>query len=139
MHACALLMPWKPKPSASSRSLYAPKIDLNSLVSRLDRNGLLSLGLLSRSVSSMLGSHAHLGCEGRVRNPSTGLAWVDLLQHAVDLLEGETLGLWHEEEGEEDGDDAKGSPHEEDLGRQVRVLGIDEVWGDDCDDLRGNY
>ena len=62
------------------------------------------------------------------------MAWRNLLEHSVDLFERKTLSLGHQEVGEENADDAEGAPHEEDLGGQVGVLGIDQVRGDDGDD-----
>lgn len=62
------------------------------------------------------------------------MAGRDLLEHSVDLFERKALGLGHQEVGEENADDAEGAPHEEDLGGQVGVLGIDQVRGDDGND-----
>jgi len=69
-----------------------------------------------------------------VGHPFAGVAWRYLLEHSVDLLERKALGLGHQEVGEENADDAEGAPHEEDLGRQVGILGVDQVRGDDGDD-----
>ncbi|KFZ18290.1 hypothetical protein V502_04170 [Pseudogymnoascus sp. VKM F-4520 (FW-2644)] len=79
----------------------------------------------------------HLGGEGGVGDPLVGGAGGGLLEHLVDLLQGEALGLGDEEVGEGEGDAAEGAPHEEDLGAEVglALLGTDEVWGDDTDDL----
>ena len=79
----------------------------------------------------------HLSGEGGVGNPFVGGARGGLLQHLVDLLEGETLGLGDEEVGEGEGDAAEGAPHEEDLCAEVglSLLSTDEVGGDDTDDL----
>lgn len=70
-------------------------------------------------------------------DPLVGGAGGGLLEHLVDLLEGEALGLGDEEVGEGEGGAAEGAPHEEDLGAEVglSLLGTDEVWGDDTDDL----
>ena len=72
-----------------------------------------------------------------MRHPLGGGAGRRLLEHAVDLLQGETLGLGDEEVGEGEGDEAERAPHEVDLGAEVGVaLGRpDEVGGDDTDDL----
>ncbi|KFZ08750.1 hypothetical protein V501_05831 [Pseudogymnoascus sp. VKM F-4519 (FW-2642)] len=79
----------------------------------------------------------HLGGEGGVGHPFVGGARGGLLEHLVDLLEGEALGLGDEEVGEGEGDAAEGAPHEEHLGAEVGLsrLLADEVGGDDCDDL----
>jgi hypothetical protein len=79
----------------------------------------------------------HIGREGRMRHPLAGRTGSGLLEHAVDLLERETLGLGHEEVGEGPADAAKTAPHEEDVGAEVGVAlaGADEVGGDCCDDL----
>jgi hypothetical protein len=78
----------------------------------------------------------HLVGEGRVRLPLARGAGSGLLQHLVDLLKGKTLGLRDEEVGEEEGDAAKTTPHEEHIGAHVGRVGLvgDEVRGDDSDD-----
>jgi hypothetical protein len=72
-----------------------------------------------------------------VWHPLVGGAGCGLLQHLVDLLEGETLCLRDEEVGEGEGDAAEGAPHEEDLCAEVglALLGTDQVGGDDSNDL----
>jgi hypothetical protein len=100
----------------------------------------LNLCLLSRIACPSRGRDAllhktHFGGECGVGNPGARLAGGDFLQHPVDLFEGETLGLRDEEVGEEHGDDAEGAPHEEDLGREVRVLLVDEVGGNNGNNL----
>ena len=64
-------------------------------------------------------------------------SWCRLLQHAVDLLEGEALGLGDEDVGVDNAEEAEGAPEEEDLGAEVdtAAVGGGEVGGDDCDDL----
>jgi hypothetical protein len=83
----------------------------------------LNLSLLSRITlsgraleSDSLFNETHLSGEGGVRNPGTGVAGRHFFEHSVDLLEGKSLCLWHEEICEEHTDDAKGAPHEEDFG-----------------------
>jgi hypothetical protein len=73
----------------------------------------------------------------RMRHPSGTRPRRALLQHLIDLLERESLGLGHEEEGEGEGDAAEGAPEEEDFGAEVGVAGAgaDEVGRDDTDDL----
>lgn len=69
--------------------------------------------------------------------PRCRLAGRDLLQHLVDLFERQTLGLWHEEICEGEGEAAQGTPEEENLGAEVGVtfLGTDKVGCDDGNDL----
>lgn len=93
----------------------------------------LNLSLFSRV--TLLGSRAserdafldetHLGSEGGVGDPGSGVARRHFLEHSVDLLEGKALSLRNQEICEENADDAEGAPHEENLGGQVGVLFID--------------
>jgi hypothetical protein len=78
---------------------------------------------------------AHIGGEGGSWGPFRRVAGVGLLQHAVDLLERETLGLGHEEVGVYEGAGAERSPDEEDLRSKVTLVSVDHVWGDNTDDL----
>jgi hypothetical protein len=81
----------------------------------------INLGLLSR-VASLLNASGdalgktHLGGECRMWDPLAGLAGRAFLQHTVNLFKRETLCLRDEKKGKENGDDAEGAPHEEDLG-----------------------
>jgi hypothetical protein len=77
------------KPSYTS---YIPAhiLRLNSRGLRLGPNGNLDV---------LLGE-VHVGCEGAVGLPLARVAGSALLQHLVDLLEGEALGLGDEKEGE---------------------------------------
>ena len=87
------------------------------------------------NLESLVGK-VHLGGKGGVWHPLVGSAWGGLLQHLVDLLEGEALGLWDEEVGKEERSAAEGAPHEEDLGAKVglSLLSTNEVWSDDSND-----
>ena len=102
----------------------------------------LNLRLLSRvsflcpGQRNALLNETHLSGEGRVGNPCTGMARVDFFKHAVHLFEGQTLSLRDQEVSEQDADDTERTPHEEDLGGEVGVLLIYQVWGDDSDNLR---
>ncbi|KAI2255605.1 hypothetical protein LOZ10_005651, partial [Ophidiomyces ophidiicola] len=58
-----------------------------------------------------------------------------LLEHLVDLLQGETLGLRHQEVGVEEAEHAERAPEEEHLGAEIGLVGIHEVGSDDGDDL----
>lgn len=88
--------------------------------------------------TNVLLGQAHFGGESGVRNPLRRVASIGLLEHAVDLLQRETLGLRDEEVGESQGEEAKGSPHKEDLTAKIGVVlaRTDEVGSDDTDDLR---
>lgn len=70
-------------------------------------------------ISSLLLRHAHLSGIGRMRHPLRTVAWGGLLQHTINLLEGEAFGLGDEEVGVDDAEDAEGAPEEEDLGAEV--------------------
>ena len=67
-------------------------------------------------------------------NPLGGVAGRDLLHHLVDLLEGESLGLWNHEVGKDDAGSAERAPDPEDLGAEVAVVLTHHVWGDSTDD-----
>ena len=70
----------------------------------------------------------------RARDPLARLARGRLLEHAVDLLERETLGLWDEEVRIDEGTRAEGAPEEEDGRTEVGLVGTDKVRSDDGDD-----
>ena len=70
-------------------------------------------------------------------DPPAGRPRRRLLQHLIDLFEGETFGFGYEEVGVDEAGGAEGAPEEEDFGLQVGFVFIDEVGGDDCDDLGG--
>jgi hypothetical protein len=78
--------------------------------------------------------NAHCRRESGGWLPLGGLARADLLKHAVDLLEGEAIGLGYEEVGVDEADGAEGAPDEEDLGAEVALVFADHVGGDDGDD-----
>jgi len=70
-----------------------------------------------------------------VWHPLGGVAGISLFEHAIDLLESETLGLWHQHVGVDEAEEAERAPDEEDLGAKVGVICTDHVRGDDGDDL----
>lgn len=80
-------------------------------------------------------SKTHISSEGTVRHPLARVAGVSLLEHAIDLLECEALGLGNQEVGVDEAEEAERAPDEEDLGAEVGVVGADHVGGDDGDDL----
>lgn len=81
----------------------------------------------------MLLAKVHVGSEGAVRFPLARGARSRLLKHLVDLLKGKALGLGYEEEGEQERDAAKTTPHEEDVGTKAGgiVTLSDKVGGND--------
>ncbi|KFY92569.1 hypothetical protein V500_04144 [Pseudogymnoascus sp. VKM F-4518 (FW-2643)] len=133
-----LLMPWPPacarlleqtRAGGEHTSLATDETrrsSLNILLSSCDYIDLLVLRSLSRSSSG-----------GTVGDDDSLLSEGGLLEHLVDLLEGEALSLGDEEVGEGEGDAAEGALHEEYLSAEVGLsqLLADEVGGDDCDDL----
>lgn len=68
-------------------------------------------------------------------HPLSGVAGVGLLEHAVDLLESETLRLGNQEVRVNEAEKTEGSPKEKDLGAKVGLICTDHVWGDDRDNL----
>jgi len=109
-------------------------IHLNLL---LGNDGLgLGLGGGAASNCDTLLGETHFLRECGVRDPFGRCAWVGLLQHLVDLLERETLGLGDEEVGEGERDAAESTPQEEHFRAQVGIARIaaDEVWSDDSND-----
>jgi hypothetical protein len=96
---------------------------------------MLGVDVLKRDLNVLL-AEVHVLGEGGVGLPLARRTGSSLLQHLVDLLEGEALGLRNKEVGEEEGDAAKTAPHEEDVGAELGRVGTvgDEVWGDDSND-----
>jgi hypothetical protein len=91
---------------------------------------------LSLSDLTMLG-HAHLVGESGSRSPTSRLARSNLLEHLVNLLKRQTLGLGNEEVSVDASAGAESTPDKEDLGTEVALtLGLaDHVrsdGGDDC-------
>lgn len=69
-----------------------------------------------------------------MRNPLGRSAGGALLQHGVDLLQSETLGLGHEEVCVDEAQTAQTAPDVEDLGSKVSLVGVNHVRSDDGDD-----
>ena len=88
-------------------------------------------------VEHALVGETHLGREGGRGLPLGGGAGRRLLQHAVDLLEREALGLGDQDVGVDEAHDAEGTPDEEDLGAEVALVLVHHVGSDDGDDLGG--
>jgi len=76
----------------------------------------------------------HIGREGAVWHPLGRVSGGSLLEHAIDLLERQTLGLGNQEVSVDNAAKAKRAPDEEDLGAEVAVFLTDHVGGDDSDD-----
>jgi hypothetical protein len=70
--------------------------------------------------------------EGLVGDPLGGGTRGGLLHHAVDLLEGKTLGLGDQEPRVHEGASTETSPDEEDRRSKVALVGVDHVGSDDC-------
>lgn len=69
---------------------------------------------------SLLG-HAHVSSESAVWHPLARVSWVGLLEHTVDLLERQALGLGDEEVGVDEGAEAERAPDEEDLRTKITL------------------
>lgn len=78
----------------------------------------------------------HFRREGGVRPPLGRSPGRGLLQHLVDLLERQALGLGNEEVAVDQGRQAQSAPNEEDARLHVGVtlFGTDHIRGDDSDD-----
>ena len=83
--------------------------------------------------STLLGK-THIGREGTVWNPLARGPGGALFHHSVDLLKGETLGLWDQEVGVEEAANAEGSPDVKNLGSQVGLIRVNHVRSDDGND-----
>lgn len=77
---------------------------------------------------------AHVGGVGGVGHPLGGSSGCGLLQHAVDLFQGKSLGFGDQEVGVDEADGAETAPDVEDLGAQVAFVLVHHVRGDDGDD-----
>lgn len=91
---------------------------------------------LSLSDLTMLG-HAHLVGESGSRSPTSRLARSNLLEHLVNLLKGQTLGLRDEEVSVDTSAGAESTPDEENLGTEVALTlclanHVRSDGGDDC-------
>lgn len=93
---------------------------------------------INRSI--LLADIAHIRSVRAVWHPLSRSSWRSLLQHAVHLLKGETLGLRNENVGVDEAEEAKGAPEEEHLGTEVGVAGTiaDKVGRNNSDDLENN-
>ena len=110
---------------------------MNEAMSLDGRDLVLGRDVLSSGgdLNVLLGK-VHLSREGAVRLPLVGGTGSALLEHLVDLLESKTLCLRDEEVGEEEGDAAKTTPHEEHVGAELGRVGTvgNKVGGNDTDD-----
>ena len=83
--------------SKKEKEKIQKKVDLDLLFVVLHSSGVLG--------------QAHLGGKGGVRLPLGGSAGSRLLHHAVDLLEGQTLGLGNKQVSVDEGGRAESSPN----------------------------
>ena len=67
-------------------------------------------------------------------SPSRRGARSGLLHHLVDLLQGQTLGLGNDKDGEEQAEEEGAAPDEEHLDAQVALGLVDDVGGNGGDD-----
>ena len=77
----------------------------------------------------------HLGGESGGRHPSGRSAGVGLLQHAVNLFQGEALGLRNQEIGVDETAGAERAPDEEDLCAEIALVHANHVRSNDGNDL----
>ena len=77
---------------------------------------------------------ADLGSVRGAWAPLARVPGIGLLEHAVDLLEGKALGLWHEEVRVDECAGAETTPEEEDGRAEVGLVRTDKVGSDDGDD-----
>lgn len=84
-------------------------------------------------VVSSLG-HAHLLGEGDMRLPACRCTRSRLGEHLVDLLEGQSLGLWDKEVRVDECACAQATPDPEDVRAEIALIRGGHVWGDDGDD-----
>lgn len=102
----------------------------------------LVLGIMVDNLLNDLRGQSSLLRETSVSGPSAvwhplgGCSRSGLFQHAVDLLEGKTLGLRDEDVSVDEAGSAEGAPDEEDTGLEVGLsrVAADHVWGDDSND-----
>lgn len=80
-----------------------------------------------------LAAVGQLAREGGVWAPLRGCSGGRLLHHLVNLFQGKTLGLRHQEVGVDEGACAETSPNEKDTGLEVSSVGSDHVRGNDGD------
>ncbi len=79
---------------------------------------------------------AHLLGKGLGGPPLGRVARSRLFHHLVNLLESQTLGLWDEEDGVDEGASAETTPNEEDRRLQVATVGVNHVRSDNSNNLK---
>lgn len=92
-----------------------------------------AVGILSM-LNSVLLSVSLLGSKGIVRSPLGGVARVGLLQHGIDLLQRQTLGLGDQEVSVNEAACAQTSPNVKDLGAEVGLVRVHHVWSNNGND-----
>lgn len=81
----------------------------------------LNIRLINVLMGGSLLGHAHVSSESAVWHPLARVSWVGLLEHTVDLLERQALGLGDEEVGVDEGAEAERAPDEEDLRTKITL------------------
>lgn len=120
--------------------IYFSSIESNPIIeTRQDKTGLNLAVLTEHSprpprvlVLALERRGVTLVCQ--VRNPLLRVAWRSLLEHTINLLEREALGLRNEEVGKDDAGSAGSAPKEEDLGLEVALVLVEHVGCDVAND-----
>lgn len=117
-----------------AEQLSTKRVIVNSSVSCLLRVGVDMLNV--KWHFNILVHEIHLSSESGSRPPCSRVSWVGLLQHFVDLLEGQTLSLRNQEVDEAQRHAAKTAPHEEDVRAEIGIAlaRADQVRCDGGDD-----
>jgi len=76
----------------------------------------------------------HRRCKGLMRNPLGRCTRSRLFEHAVDLLERQTLGLWDQEVRVDECAGTETTPDEEDGRLEVTLVFTNHVWSNDGND-----
>jgi hypothetical protein len=107
------------------------------LLLRNDILNTLGLGGRAAGYGDSFISETHFLSKCAVRDPFGRCARGCLLQHLVDLLQGESLGFWDKEVRERERDAAERSPEEKNLRTHIgiAIVSADKVWGDYSNDL----
>lgn len=94
--------------------------------------------LVQRTATALIGRLERrslaMASKSRVRHPLAGVARRRLLEHGVDLLEGQTLCLGNKEVGKYNTSRAGSAPDEENFRLEVAVRLINHIWRDEGND-----
>jgi len=95
----------------------------------------LSLDIMDKVLLESSGLWVHgRGCKSLVWNPLARSSWGSLLQHAINLFQRKTLGLWNEEISIDESSGTETSPNEKDARFKVALVCVDHVWSDNGND-----